>query len=109
MFVIIFILLAYKNLGCWKDKTSPDRAFSHKMSEITNPIGIISECLKLARDNRYTLFALQNGKHCYGGAGDVNYKIHGNSNNCNSEGTGGNWANQVYEIQGRRAITIFIY
>ena len=84
-------------MGCWKDSTP--RAVPHGLAVITGS-NHISECLKLAKDRGFELFSLQHGNQCFGGYGGANYTKYGKSIKCNDLGTGGNWANQVYRIQG---------
>ena len=45
------------------------------------------------------MFALQEGGWCASSPiADINYKKHGESNDCQAGGSGGIWANQVYKI-----------
>ena len=45
-------------------------------------------------------FAIQNHKECWSGSDDkVDYDKHGKSDKC-TDGTGGPWSNDVYEIAG---------
>ena len=46
------------------------------------------------------MFAVQNEEACFSDAGAANtYDMYGTSTGCNSAGTGGGWANQVYLIK----------
>ena len=91
-------------MGCWTDKNP--RALE-KISGRINPPGIIHKCLRLARDEGYQLFALQDvGGECYGGADDNMYQKYGRSTKCSKKGMGGAWANQVYKIKGDISITL---
>ena len=45
------------------------------------------------------MFALQSGGWCASSPiADITYKKHGESNDCQADGLGGSYANQVYKI-----------
>ena len=94
---VFIIILVYEDLGCWNDKI--DRAVPHILKSGIRPPHVILQCLRLAQENGYNLFALQNGIECFGGAENDTYDKYGKSDVCNSVGTGGRWANQVYTIK----------
>nr|XP_039253086.1 uncharacterized protein LOC120330271 [Styela clava] len=92
------------NLGCWYDKE--DRAIPVGLEE-TNSILIgeyqirkdaIRRCAQAAMARGYNIIGIQNGGQCWTGVNARNtYRKYGLSNKC-SNGKGGNWANEVYEI-----------
>ena len=59
----------------------------------------IYPCYEWAKALGNTVFAVQYGGECYttSTAGET-YKKYGNSTGCAEDGTGGTWAQEVYEI-----------
>ena len=48
----------------------------------------------------FTVFAVQDETACMAGMnGAFSYNMYGSSTKCNTDGTGGGWANQVYRIK----------
>ena len=111
----------YVDLGCWKDNSSQPSMtsldadivekynytgpFFDETERKNNPIRSINECFALARDKKYTFFALQNGYQCFASSKSTtlnvpnSYKKYSRSRTCdNDKMTGGPLANQVYEI-----------
>ncbi|KAI8521502.1 hypothetical protein Bbelb_012560 [Branchiostoma belcheri] len=96
---------AYSSLGCWKDES--DRAIT--LLEGTDPRldkryryrdNPIEKCYQVALSNNYPVFSIQNGGQCFGSADGLNtfYK-YGPSSDCEPDGEGGVWANEVYKIK----------
>ena len=86
--------LAYKSLGCWKDKD--DRAIPNYEPEYSG----ISQCYARAKTLGNEIFAVQNGKECWTTATAIEaYNKYGVADDCCSkEGTGGPFCKEVYEI-----------
>ncbi|XP_035694138.1 neurogenic locus notch homolog protein 1-like [Branchiostoma floridae] len=93
-----------KNLGCWEDQY--DRAIS--MMEGTDPrldghsyllrTDPIKKCYQVAKDRGYKVFAVQDSGQCFSSATAADtYRKYGPSTRC-TEGEGGFWSNNVYEI-----------
>ena len=59
----------------------------------------------------HTVFAVQNNAQCFTAANAKDtYKMHGESNVCAADGTGGAWGNSVYEIKcGEYIIYVIFY
>ena len=63
-------------------------------------------CMEAAKARGFKVFALQDGGQCFG-SDDLNaYKKYGGSTQC-SDGTGGPFANSVYEIREGKGLVIF--
>ena len=63
----------------------------------------IKKCAEAASKRGFTVFALQHGGQCLSSCNaKTTYTLYGNSKDCESDGKGGRWANQVYEqkLQG---------
>ena len=98
----------YINLGCWTDKE--DRAISELENQ--DPIldgdyqtrrDALRKCAEASSNRGFTVFALQDGGWCASSCdAKATYKKYGQSTNCQADGKGGAWANQVYEqkLQG---------
>jgi len=92
-----------KPLGCWKDdipRALPtlegnSAILSEHYTVRTNPI---EKCHAAAAEQGSTIFAVQDGGQCFGADKKSNYKKHGASTACSSDGKGGPMANNVYEI-----------
>lgn len=94
--------------GCYKDYS--DRTLASL--ETTSPLldgsymqraAAIRRCAKAAYDLQLNVFAVQNGGQCMGGIGThLNYNRYGKSTQCQENGRGGPWANQVYEIKSKK-------
>ncbi|XP_078369213.1 uncharacterized protein LOC144653157 isoform X3 [Oculina patagonica] len=90
--------------GCYKD--NPQRAIP--LLEAMSPLldgsymqraAAIKRCAKVAYDLHLNVFAVQNGGQCLGGPqANLNYNKYGDSTQCQENGRGGPWANQVYSI-----------
>ena len=62
--------------------------------------------MEAAKARGFKVFALQDGGQCFG-SDDLNaYKKYGGSTQC-SDGTGGPFANSVYEIREGKGLVIF--
>ena len=59
----------------------------------------IAKCYQAAKKREFRVFAVQNGGWCASSATAVmTYAKYGKSTACKSDGEGGPWANQVYNI-----------
>ncbi|XP_070573848.1 adhesion G protein-coupled receptor L4-like [Ptychodera flava] len=93
-----------ENLGCWKDSES--RAIptlEGKDSRLDGPyqsrVDAVRKCKEAAMARGYTVFAVQNGGWCASSSNAENtYTKYGQSDDCQEDGEGGSWANQVYRI-----------
>jgi len=82
-----------KYLGCFKDKNT-DRALIDYIPTAKD----YTSCSKIAIDNNYRYFGLQDGKQCF--VGNSGYDKYGSSSNCKivkSFYMGGPDVNAVYE------------
>ncbi|XP_066266629.1 uncharacterized protein [Branchiostoma lanceolatum] len=96
----------YVSLGCWKDES--DRAIP--ILEGTDPRldgqyrerdNAIEKCFEVALSRGFPVFSVQHGGQCFGSADGLNtYNKHGPSSDCEGDGEGGAWANEVYQIIG---------
>ncbi|XP_065662462.1 uncharacterized protein LOC124811205 isoform X2 [Hydra vulgaris] len=90
----------FLKLGCWKDTQNraltlledqlSDRTLSYKQRP--DPLGY---CYRTASKYGYLIFSLQYGGQCFAG-NNTSYQNFGKSDNCNLDGRGGRWANEVY-------------
>lgn len=97
-----------KDIGCFKD--NPERAIP--LLEAISPLldgsymqraAAIRRCAKVAYDLKLDVFAVQNGGQCLGGPqANLNYNKYGSSIQCQENGRGGPWANQVYRIISKK-------
>ena len=97
-----------KDIGCFKD--NPERAIP--LLEAMSPLldgsymqraAAIRRCAKVAYDLQLDIFAVQNGGQCLGGPNaNLNYNKYGSSAQCQENGRGGPWANQVYRIKSKK-------
>ena len=102
-----FFPSAYETVGCYKD--AADRAISSL--EGLDPIldapfmgrqKAIVKCATVAMAAGYSIFAVQNGGHCFSNAtAPQTFDKYGKSSDCQAGGEGGWWANQVYYIKGK--------
>ena len=83
------------SLGCWKDATK--RAISGGIRFTSdNPI---EDCQIYAASLGYDVFAVQYGGECFTSSdADTTYQKYGKSRNCQKDGRGDNWAQNVYRI-----------
>lgn len=96
-----------QDIGCYKD--APNRAIP--LLEAMSPLldgsymqraAAIRRCAKTAYDFQLDIFAVQNGGQCLGGPqAKVRYNKYGGSTQCQGNGRGGSWANQVYKITSK--------
>jgi predicted nucleic acid-binding Zn-ribbon protein len=95
----------YSSLGCWAD--TGDRAIP--TAEGTDPLldgaeywnrrDPVNKCFEVAKKRGADVFAVQHGGWCAtSDTASATYKKYGVSTNC-ANGTGGVWANDVYEIK----------
>jgi len=83
---------SYTSLGCWRDR--PSRAISRYFGYFS-----VDKCAKLAKQLGYSVFGSQYGGQCFASHNAQNtYNKYGRANNC-SNGTGGGWANNVYQLK----------
>ncbi|XP_035667178.1 uncharacterized protein LOC118409908 isoform X2 [Branchiostoma floridae] len=93
------------SLGCWLDK-NPGRAIPTLEGTDARLDGgyhdrknAIEKCYQVAKERGFSVFALQNGGHCRSSASaGLTYKTYGPSTSCGTDGEGGPWGNQVYQI-----------
>ena len=87
-------LTIIKDLGCWRDEKYKVIAGGQKFGRVT-----VASCREYAETRGWTVFAMQDGNQCYTAfnAGET-YQNFGKSDGCRSNGLGGSWANNVYEI-----------
>ena len=84
------------HLGCWTDKNA--RAIAGAVVSYEPRETAVQVCKLRAQGMGYTIFAVQASNQCFtaADAGDT-YQKYGASKGC-SDGRGGSWANDVYEI-----------
>jgi len=95
----------YISRGCWQDEyaqralTDIDQdVVSLKKGHYKRREHPEQNCMEAAKARGFKVFALQDGGQCFG-SDDLNgYKRYGGSTKC-SDGTGGPFANSVYEIR----------
>jgi hypothetical protein len=94
----------YSLIGCYGDQPSRaiptnegDPALAEDYHVRQNPI---DQCYKVANSKGHKVFAVQDGGWCASAPTDdpAQYGKYGVSQGCNSNGTGGSWANSVYRI-----------
>ena len=98
--------LGYKSLGCWRD--DPERIVPSL--ENTSPLlqngyrvrdDSVKKCAKVAKEQGFTGFAVENGGQCFGGLALLNrYTMYGRSRDCAKDGRGGDYAMEVYRFSG---------
>ncbi|XP_035699356.1 uncharacterized protein LOC118431996 [Branchiostoma floridae] len=97
------------SLGCWRD--TADRAIPTMEGSDARLDGsyqarqdAINKCSKLAKARGFNFFAVQNGGWCASSAtAGQTYRKYGPSTSCKTDGEGGPWGNQVYQITGSSA------
>ena len=104
--IFTFKLIDYEGVGCYRD--TGNRAIP--TIEGTDPIldggyrsrqNAIAKCAIAASKNGYHMFAVQHGGWCAASAtAEKTFDKYGKSNDCQNDGEGGPWANNVYIIQG---------
>ena len=83
----------FNDIGCWKD--TEDRAIKGLQPDVVG----IYPCYERANALGYTVFAVQYGGECYTtSTAAETYNKYGHSTGCAQDGTGGNWAQEVYQI-----------
>ena len=96
------------SLGCWKD--TYNRAISGGIRMTTNNPRPIEDCQKFAASRGYKVFAVQYGRECFTSLdAHQTYKKYGRSTACSTDGRGGDWAQNVYQIsciKGKRLIIL---
>ncbi|XP_065647209.1 uncharacterized protein LOC101241784 isoform X3 [Hydra vulgaris] len=104
--------LMFTNLGCWKD--TPKRSLVELEGKSSILDGIpqqradpLGKCYRAATERGFTVFSLQYGGQCFAGNG-VSYKKFGKSTNCNADGRGGTWANEVYVFGVSKIVAAFL-
>merc|ERR1712223_1216731 len=87
-------------LGCYKDQWGPlsDRAMVHMKNGVTTTM----ECYDLCMRNGYSLFGLQSpdGGQCFCSNDKGEAMQFGESDSCDGHGRGGNWALDIYQVNG---------
>jgi hypothetical protein len=92
----------YNNIGCWGDKAErsmavlegSDPSISDDYTKREDPI---VKCYNYAKSKGYKYFGVQDGGYCQGSNNLVEAQKYGSSTVC-SNGKGGPWANDIYEI-----------
>ena len=105
-YVVIFIPFntGYTSLGCWKDNSNRAIPILEGSSPFLNGnyvrrVDAIQKCYQAAKSLGADVFAVQHGGWCgSSGTAKSTYKKYGVSTDCGSDGEGGPWANQVYQI-----------
>ena len=99
----------YQNIGCFKDDPmSPAIETLEERDSIldgnyTTRNDSITKCFRAAKKRGFHIFAVQDGGRCASNASAANtFDKYGNSSDCESDGKGGQSANQVYYITGKR-------
>ncbi|KAL5254789.1 hypothetical protein ACHWQZ_G014288 [Mnemiopsis leidyi] len=83
-----------KSLGCWTD--TGDRAIAGGIRLNSNDP--IKDCYNYARDQGFSVFAVQYNTECFTAANAAEtYDKYGGSSGC-SNGRGGSWAQNVYKV-----------
>ena len=103
---IFDFLIDYEVVGCYKD--TANRAIPTLEGEDSilngpykNRKNAIAKCAATARRRGFAMFAVQDGGWCATSAtAEQTFNKYGKSSNCQSDGEGGPWANQVYVLQG---------
>ncbi|XP_078369566.1 E-selectin-like isoform X3 [Oculina patagonica] len=101
----IYVLKAYKSVGCYSD--TANRAIPTIEGQDSTLDGsypdrkkAIAKCAVAARKRGFKMFALQNGGWCATSAtAEQTYNKYGKSTACNADGEGGPWANHVYTFE----------
>ncbi|XP_077978220.1 uncharacterized protein LOC144433736 [Glandiceps talaboti] len=97
-------VINYVSIGCWKDK----RKRAMEILEDTDDTlsdnyrkrdDAIRKCAQVAASRGFLVFGVQHGGQCFSGPeAQSTYRKYGSSDRCRSNGKGGSWANQMYEI-----------
>ena len=94
-------------MGCYKDtgnRAIP--ALEGKDTILDGPYrsrkSAIAKCAIASRRKGFRMFALQHGGWCASSAtAEKTFDKYGKSNDCQEDGEGGPWANNVYVIEGK--------
>ena len=90
---IFSVPVTHEHLGCYKD--TRNRAMPVSLPRGSN---LLQDCKQAAAFRGYTVFGIQNGVECWSGPNAPStYSKYGSSTAC-SNGLGGPWANDVYQI-----------
>ena len=82
-------------MGCWEDERTRAIAGDIRITS-NNPI---EECYNFAKENEFTVFAVQNDDECFAAVdAHETYNKYGVSTDCNNNGRGGDWAQNVYYV-----------
>ncbi|KAK3718992.1 hypothetical protein QZH41_013149, partial [Actinostola sp. cb2023] len=86
----------FKDIGCFKDAWSRAMPYIGRYDTST----AIRTCGDVAKSKGFSTFGVQNGGECYSGdEASTTYNRHGDATNCVG-GTGGSFANNVYQLPG---------
>ena len=102
----LLLMTDYTSVGCYKD--TGNRAIptlEGKDSILDGPYrsraNAIAKCAAAARRRGFHMFALQHGGWCAASASaEQTFDKYGKSGNCENDGEGGPWANNVYITEG---------
>ena len=87
-------------MGCFKDTVL--RAIDGGVADRLNTGDSIVGCKNLAEERGWTVFAVQHSTQCFTAANAAQtYNKYGESTSC-TDGRGGSWASDVYEITCER-------
>ncbi|XP_035672187.1 polycystic kidney disease protein 1-like 2 [Branchiostoma floridae] len=93
----------YTSLGCWWDRH--DRAIptlegtdARLDGSYSTRSNAIEKCYSVALSRGFAVFAVQNGGQCFGSTALDTYNKWGASTDCNDDGEGGLWSNEVYRL-----------
>ena len=95
---------ATDNLGCWQDKINraiqPIEGKHFLLNDsYKSRVDAYGKCREAALSLGYKVFALQKGGWCASASNaEDTYDKYGQSSDCQADGKGGPWANQVYKI-----------
>ncbi|CAK8691480.1 unnamed protein product [Clavelina lepadiformis] len=91
---------SFTSRGCWRDTSNravpPAEGTDLLDGSYFTRLNARLKCARVAKAKGHSVFALQNGGWCATAKGGVGYKKYGPASNCNHDGLGGPWANNVY-------------
>ena len=101
----------YVTIGCFQDRSSRAIPTLEGQDSILDGSykarkDAIEKCYQAAKKRGFLVFAVQDGGWCAASSSaPKTFDKYGKSSACQSDGKGGPWANQVYYIKGKRAVT----
>ncbi|XP_076807267.1 uncharacterized protein LOC143450551 [Clavelina lepadiformis] len=98
--ILKFSKFSFISRGCWRDTSNRAVPPAEGTDLLDGPyntrLNARLKCARVAKAKGHNVFALQNGGWCATAKGGVGYKKYGPASNCNQNGLGGPWANNVY-------------